>query len=327
MAEVGTTCLGDLNKALALVAAAKSAGMDAVKFQLVDANQDTREHATYKLVVDGRETTANMRQMFSALAFEKSEWKQIAEACRDADIEFLATCDYCDGIDVLEEIGIAAHKIGAWDTTYRHLIKHIGKTGKPMIVDLGPTTQDELDELCAWHLDAGGSVVVPLHDYHTDVAGEMNMRAISHLLATMPGPVGYSSPNQDSDMDFLAVALGAHIIEKRLILDRRETAFHAHESMEPDELMDWARRIRSAEAALGQQAIIPSQRDLAGAAQYYRSVATLRDIAKGEVLSAEIIDGKRPGTGIPTKRIDEMLGRRASRDIPANTLLETSDLE
>jgi sialic acid synthase SpsE len=325
IAEVGTTCMGDLEKAIRLVEAASKAGMDAVKFQVIDPYQDTQADAEYKVIWGGVEQTVNMRQMFERLVFPAQDWVTIADAAAKLGIEFLATCDYCAGIDLLENIGIAAHKIGAWDTTYKPLIEHIGRTGKPMIVDLGPTTQAEFDDLCRWYSDVGGCCVLPLHDYHTELAEQMNMNAILHLFKTTTGPVGYSSPNRDHDLDFVALALGANVLEKRLILDRTENAFHAHESLEPDELRDWVLRIRRAESAMGVAAIRPSEKDLEGARKYYRSIATVRSIAKGDLLTSDNIDGKRPGTGLPTSRLNDVVGQRANRDLPADTVLSEAD--
>jgi len=326
IAEVGTTCLGNLDMALALVEAGAKAGMDAVKFQLIDADQDSNPNASYDVVWGGEKKRANMREMFSRLEFKPDEWKTIAEACRKAGVVFFATVDYVAGVDLLEELGVPVHKIGAWDTTFRPLIEKIGSTGKPMVVDLGPTTEAEIEDLEAWYNGAGGSTIIYLHDFHTDIAKEMNLLAIKWL-KDRGSVAGFSSPNRDNDIDFATLTLGTTMIEKRLVLDRDIQAFHVHESLEPDELADWCRRIRRVEQAIGVPAILPSQKDKDGATKYYRSVCSIRDVKAGEVLSPENLHGKRPGTGIPTSRLGELWGKTAARDIPANTLITTEDVQ
>lgn len=325
IAEVGTTCLGDLPMALALVEAAAAAGVDAVKFQVIDPEQVSDERATYPVVVDGVETRVNMKQMFSRLRFTKEQWRSIADACKVRGVDFFATVDYLEGVDLLEELGVPAHKIGAWDVTYRQLIERIGRTGKPMFVDLGPTSEAEAREVDRWYRAAGGSTTLFLHDFHTSVDTQMNLRAIRHLARAFPAPAGYSAPGLDHDLDFASLALGAAFIEKRLILDRSQKAFHAHESLEPGELKDWVRRMRHVERALGIEAIRPSDKDLEGAKLYYRSLCTLRDLRAGEAFDAGNLGAKRPGTGIPTTRMAEFLGRRARRDLRANTLVTEDD--
>jgi sialic acid synthase SpsE len=95
--------------------------------------------------------------------------------------------------------------------------------------------------------------------------------------------------------------------------------------MEPAELSRWVARMRRADAALGTARIVPSAADRADALKYYRSVCTLRPVRAGEELTIDNVAGKRPGTGMPTMLLDQVWGRRAVRDLVANTLLREGD--
>jgi len=326
IAEVGTTCMGDLDLALRLVDAGADAGMDAVKFQVIDPYQGSDASATYKIVNDGKESRVNMREMFEKLTFPAEAWRRIADHCKARGIGFFATVDYLDGVDMLERIGVDVQKIGAWDTNYRQLIEKIGRTGKPMFVDLGPTTEAQIGDIVAWYRMAGGSCVLFMHDFHTADDRQMNLRAIRLLQEKFPEwPVGFSSPARDDDLDIAALGLGAAYLEKRLILSRSEAAFHAHESLEPAELKQWVARIRHVERALGRAVIEPSDTDAAGALLYYRSLCTLRPVGRGEAFSPDNLGAKRPGNGLPTTRFDEVRGRIATRDLAADTLIAEGD--
>lgn len=321
--EVGTTCLGNMDYALRLIEAAAEAGMDAVKFQMIDPEQLSDESVTYRFRAGGREYEMNMKQMFSRLGFNQEEWACLRDACKAAGVEFLATVDFIEGVDWLDELGVPAHKMGAWDVTYRALVEKMATTGKPIIVDLGPANSAEMGDLTNW---ANPSPVLFLHDFHTADDREMNMRAIRHLADTQPWPSGYSSPGRDDDLDMLALALGASLIEKRLILSRNDIAFHADESLEPTELKQWTRRIRHAERALGVEAIRPSQVDRDQTKDYYRSVCTLKPIAAGAIFDSSNLGAKRPGTGMHPRRLNELWGRRATRDLEENVLISEEDL-
>jgi sialic acid synthase SpsE len=326
IAEVGTTCMGNLDQALRLIDAGADAGMDAVKFQVIDPYQGSDASATYKVVNDGKESRVNMREMFEKLTFPEESWRRIAEHCKARGVGFFATVDYLEGVAMLERIGVDVHKIGAWDTTYCQLIESIGKTGKPMFVDLGPTTEEELGDIVSWYRAAGGPCVLFMHDFHTSDDKQMNLRAIRLLQQKFPEwPIGFSSPARDDDLDLAALGLGAAYLEKRLILSRSETAFHAHESLEPAELKQWVERVRHVERALGRAVIQPSDTDAAGAKLYYRSLCTLRPLVKGEVFSAQNLGAKRPGSGLPTARFVELLGKRATRDLAADSLIAEGD--
>jgi sialic acid synthase SpsE len=325
--EVGTTCLGDLNNALTLVDAGAAAGADAMKFQVIDPEQLSDATVQYRYSAGGHEHTANMKTMFRKLHFDAGEWQAIREACHAHGLLFLATVDHLSGVDLLEAMEVPAHKMGAWDITYKPLVEKIGATGKPLFVDLGPATEQEADDLVDWYTRAGGSAVLFMHDFHTRDDRQMNLRAIVRLAEKYPWPSGFSSPGRDDGLDLVALGLGAHYIEKRLILSRFLPAFHADESLEPAELKDWVARIRHAERALGRRAILPSDTDRTLSAEYYRSVCTLRPIEAGETFSPENLDGKRPGTGLPTVRLAEFWGRAAARDLPADTLLTQDDVQ
>jgi sialic acid synthase SpsE len=325
IAEVGTTCMGDLDKALQLVVAAKEAGVNAVKFQVIDPNQLSDSSVTYPVNLNGKVTQTSMKDMFEKLVFDEASWKKIADKARSLEIDFFATVDYLEGVDMLDRIGVAVHKIGAWDATFEPLIKHIGKTGKPMFADMGPTTVEEADNIVKWYIGAGGGEVLFMHDFHTQDDLQMNLNAINHLNKRYPWPAGFSSPALDHDLDIAALALGAAYLEKRLILSRNEIAFHAHESCEPSELKSWVERIRHVERALGQPEITPSTKDLEGKEKYYRSICTLQPIKAGEVFSSHNLGAKRPGVGIETSRLIDFFGRKAATDLPANKLLAEED--
>jgi sialic acid synthase SpsE len=326
IAEVGTTCLGNYASALALIEAVARAGCDAVKFQVIDPNQISDKSATYPMMVNGKIEHVNMYEMFQRLKFSESEWKGISAKCNSLGLDFFATVDFIEGVDMLDRVGVSVHKIGAWDSNYRQLIEKIGRTGKPMFVDLGPTTEAEASDLVRWYTEAGGPAVLFMHDFHTQLDTQMNMRTIDLLNKMYPWPAGYSSPAQDEALDIAAVALGACYIEKRLTLDRSQPSFHAHESLEPAELKAWVETIRHVERSLGRAEILPSDVDLQGKLKYYRSICTLAPVKKGEKFTEQNLGAKRPGTGIPTARLVELLGKTANRDIPADTLLEQGDL-
>jgi sialic acid synthase SpsE len=86
-------------------------------------------------------------------------------------------------------------------------------------------------------------------------------------------------------------------------------------------------RIRHAERALGQAAIRPSKVDRAHSLEYYRSVCTLKDIAAGDLFDAANLGTKRPGTGLHPRHLNAIWGRRASRDLPINTLIKEEDCQ
>ena len=322
--EVGTTHLGDVNKALKLIEAGSMAGADAIKFQLIDPYQISNSEISYKYKLGDRNMEQNMQSMFERLAFTKEQWLIIKKACEVNNVHFFATVDYEEGVDLLEEINVPVHKMGGWDITFKQLIEKIAKTGKPMFIDLGGS-EEEVNQCVEWFENAGGKTILFMHDFHTEQEDQMNMRAISYLQDKYPWPVGFSSPGRDDDLDLLALGLGVSYIEKRLILSRNDEAYHAHQSLEPDEMKIWIDKIRKAERTLGSKKIKQTDADRKMSLDYYRSICALKDIKKGEYFSFQNIGSKRPGTGIAVAKIDEYIGRLAKKNIMKNTLIKEGD--
>jgi len=326
IAEVGTTALGDLDRALRLVEIAAAAGVDAVKFQVIDPDQLSDRSVSYPIRIGNTVEQVSMQRMFEQLSFSEEQWAKVAAACRAHRIEFFATADHVRNVDLLNRLGAPVHKVGAWDCTHRALIEHMARSHKPIFIDLGPTTESELADIISWHNAAGGGGLLFMHDFHTTEDREMNMRTIQFLNRTVPWPAGYSSPARDDDLDMAALALGACHIEKRLIMSRSDRAYHAHESLEPEEFKTWVTRMRHVERALGVAALRPTTNDREQSKLYYRSACTLRPVAKGETFTPDNLGAKRPGTGIPVSKLPDLWGRRAAADLPADTLISEGNL-
>jgi sialic acid synthase SpsE len=326
-AEAGTTCNGNLSMAKELVDLAADAGFDAIKFQTIgpDANLSDKTVVYHYRTVEGW-AEENMYEMFKGLVFQTTEWQEIARYTRAKGLIFFSTADYLDGVDILEACDVPIHKSGSWDVTYEPLIIKMAKTGKPLMLDLGPATLADIVRYLEVSRQHGSGAVILMHDFHTDMPAQMNMRNIPYLQEMFALPVGFSAPGRQDDLDIVAVALGADLIEKRITLSRRTPGHHHALSIEPSELKPWVERIRLAEASLGSREVRPSAADTTDAQKYFRSICTLRPVRRGEPYTPENLDGKRPGNGIPTKHLNQFWGRSAPVDLDADTLLTWKDL-
>jgi len=325
-AEAGTTCNGDMSMARELTDAALEAGFDAIKFQTVDPEQISDKSTIYRYQTADGWVEENMYDMLKDLAFTPEQWRELADYVRSRGLIFFSTVDYLAGVDILEACDVPLHKMGSWDVQYEPLIIKLAQTGKPVMIDLGPAALSDVSrfiDLCELH---GSGEVILLHDFHTSEPSEMNMRNIPYLKSVFDLTVGFSAPGRDDDLDLLAVALGAEVIEKRITLSRRTPGHHHYLSLEPQELKPWVERIRRAEQALGTREIRPSKIDLDDSVKYFKSICTTRSVRAGETYSMDNLDGKRPGTGIPTRYMDSFLGKKAPRDLKPDSLLTWSDI-
>ena len=329
MADVGLTNGGDIERAMRLINIVAEMGVDAIKFQMIGPDTllgDKTVEYTYTTFNDGP-VTENMYDMFRALSYSDEQWFSIASYARQRGLEFICTAHFMGAIPILERIGVNIHKICTWSATHKRLVQEMGKTGKPLMLDTGASTASGLNDVFDWHAGSGGRGAVILHDFHTTDCSDMNFRAILHMKTTYGVPIGYTPQGRDIDMDFMAIGLGVNVLEKRITTDRSIPKNGHNKALEPDEFADWLRRVRALEASLGLAAVVPTKADIDQTRQYFKSLYTKKDISTGALLTDDVLEARRPGTGISARAIDEVCGRRAARDIPKETMLAWTDLQ
>lgn len=328
MADIGLTHDGQLDKALRLIDIAGEAGADAVKIQTVDSNLLMPDRtASYSYQTPEGQKTETLYQIFCDLWFEEAEVAQIAERVRSHGMEFIATADYENEVDMLERVGVNCHKIDTWSVGHKRLIQKMGRTRKPMMLDTGMNTVASLGELIDVHAMAGGRGVVILHDFRTKDPSEMNFRNIPYLKRHFGFPIGFTPQGRESNFDYMSVGLGADVLEKRLTLDRRTPRNGHGKALEPEEFKAWVSEIRMLEASLGQPGMLAPVVDIEQGNRFLKSLYVQKELKPGDLLEDGMIEARRPGTGVSAMKVDDFVGRRARRLIKAGTMLNPSDFE
>lgn len=322
VAEAGVNHDGDMAKARELVAAAAECGADAVKFQT---------HLPEREMLPQGETAGYVGEsLYTLLKRVELSREQHQELRAEADrrgILFLSTPFSREAADLLEELGVPAFKIGSGEMTNWPLLRHVARKGKPVILSTGMSTLEEVAQAVAQVralnpdlilLQCTSSYPTRYEDVHLGVIGLYRER--------FGVPVGLSDHSPGVYTALGAVALGASLLEKHFTLDRRWPGPDQQASIEPPELRELVRGARAIKAALGgTKAVLAEEVPVQRMAR--ESVVTLVDIPAGGVLTEEMVWVKRPGTGIPARELERVIGRRVRRPVPADTLLTWEDLE
>lgn len=326
-AEVGVTCNYDLKISKELVDVVADSGADAAKFifwfpdEIMSDKTISYDYQT----VDGARSE-NMYEMLQDLRFTLDEWRELKAHADSRDVVLFATVNSPGGIEYAEEIGLEAYKLSSWDYNYHPLWREIARIGKPMLIDTGPVQTLEVAKVMQILKDEGNDQCMLVHCFHTGNHAEMNMRAIPYMRAAFGTPVGYSSRNQDSETDFMAIALGACYLEKRLTLSRSLPGHHHVLSMEPDEFAEYVSLARKAHAALGIEDLRPSEGDIGERRRWFRHIVATQDLPEGTVLEASMLDGRRPESGISPEYMDFFIGRPTKRALKENEALDWDDV-
>ena len=320
IAEAGMTHDGSLGHAIRMAEVAAECGVDAVKFQLHDAEAETTRDAPSPPYFRHE----SRWEYFERTAFTDEQWGRLKDACEEAGVEFLCSVFSTRAVERLERIGVGRYKIGSGEVTNLELVRSVADTGKPVLLTSGMSSWEELDAAVA----AAGSDVTVLQctsEYPTPPE-RVGLNVIGELRERYGRPVGFSDHTLGNYAAFAAVTLGAVVVEKHFTLSRDLYGADARFATEPHELEDLVDGVRELEAMLASPV---DKDDVARFSEmkevFEKSVVSTREIPAGAEISREMVAAKKPGTGIPARMLPEVLGRKAKSDIPADTVI-TEDL-
>ena len=322
--EAGSTCNGDLGTVLAMANVAKESGADAIKWQMIGPDDLMSDKGVmYSYEWAGGTKTENMYEMFRALTFAPKEWQEVVAHCDRIKLPWYTSVDYIAGVNLAESLGCPMYKLSAWDCRNFPLIERMAETGKPIQIDLGPHAEGEIVTVLNHipHRD-----VALVHATHAKVDAEFNMLAIPYLRDKFKLLVGWSAESRERTPDFLAVGLGACLIEKRISMKTTHAGHHHSMSLEPHEFGAWVDMIRMAERMMGQYDVKPSLEDLRQKSLWFTSIITNCDFKIGDVITREMLCAKRPGHGISPLYMDRFIGKVATRDMVKDEVVGWQDV-
>ena len=316
VAEAGMTHDGSLGTAIRMAEAAADVGADAVKFQLHDADAETVRDAPPPPYFTGEPRW----EYFRRTAFTDEQWRRLRDACAAAGVEFLCSAFSLEAVDRLERLGVARYKIGSGEVTNLELVRRVAATGKPVLLTSGMSTWSELDAAVA---AAGPDVtVLQCTSAYPTPPERVGLNVLEQLRERYGKPVGLSDHTLGNYAAFAAVALGATVVEKHFTLSREMYGPDARFATEPAEFADLVRGIRAIETMLAHPV---DKDDLEGLHEmkrvFEKSVVTVAEIPAGSRIERSMLAAKKPGTGIPAARLDEIVGRTAKVDLAADTVV------
>ena len=329
IAEAGVNHNGSLERALELIDCAAEAGADAVKFQTFKAGRlvtPQADQANYQRENMGQEIS--QLQMLTSLELSWEDHLALVQRCQKRGILFLSTPFDHKSAELLDKLDVPALKVASGEITNLPLLTQLANLDRPMIVSTGMCQLGEVEQAVKTIQDTGNDNFAILHcvsDYPADPK-EVNLRAMQTLRSAFGKPVGFSDHTLGTEIGIASAALGACILEKHFTLDRTLPGPDHCASLEPDELVQLVRGIRSVESALGDGRKAPSHSEKNTAEVARKSLVTSTNIPAGTLLTTELIDIKRPGTGLPPALKPQLLNRRAVKDLSRGHLLSWEDV-
>jgi pseudaminic acid synthase len=324
IAEVSANHQQSFETAEQIIRAAKQAGADAVKLQTYTADTITiaSDRKEFRIgggtLWDGR----NLHDLYGE-AYTPWEWQpRLQKVSEDLGMDLFSSAFDATAVDFLEKMGVPAHKVASFELVDIPLIQKMARTGKPLIISTGMASVEEIEEALQTARQAGATQIALLKctSAYPAPAEEMNLRTIPEMARRFGVPVGLSDHTMGVAAPVAAVTLGACIIEKHLTLSRATPGPDSGFSLEPHEFKTMVEAVRTAEKALGEVHFGVSENEEASRA-FRRSLFVVEDVKRGETFTEGNVRSIRPGYGLHTRHLGEVLGKRAVRDIERGTPL------
>ncbi len=330
IAEMSANHCGDKDLAFKIIKAAKDSGADAIKIQTYTADTitiDCRDEI-FMTRDDGLWAGQSLYELYQK-AYTPWQWQADLKTYADEiGIEFFSTPFDFSAVDFLESINVSRYKIASFEAMDYPLIRYAAKHKKPMIISTGVSTIDEIYEAIEACKSVGNHDITILKctsNYPAQIE-DMNIATISDMIskfAPLGVKVGLSDHSMSLEVPICAVALGASVIEKHFTIDRALGGEDSGFSLNQDEFSMMAKAVKNAYKALGKVDYSFNEQNR----KYARSLFVTQDIKKGQILTPENIRSIRPAQGLHPRYYDDVIGKKATKDLKFAKPLELDDFE
>jgi N-acetylneuraminate synthase len=323
IAEMSGNHNQSLDRALAIVDAAAQSGVHAIKLQTYTADTMTLDMQDGDFFISDPNSLwkgESLHKLYQQ-AYTPWEWhKPIFDHARKLGLEVFSSPFDETAVDFLEELGVPCYKIASFENIHLPLIRKAASTGKPLIISTGMATVAELDEAVRAAREAGCKDLVLLKCTSTypSTPENTNLLTIPHLRDLFGCHIGLSDHTMGIGVSVASIALGARIIEKHFTLRRADGGVDSTFSMEPEEMAAIVTESGRAHEALGAIVYGPTEKEKKSL-QFRRSLFVAQDMEAGETFTTKNLRIVRPGSALPPKFYETLLGRTVKKSLKKGT--------
>ncbi|MFZ4712621.1 MAG: pseudaminic acid synthase [Bacteriovoracaceae bacterium] len=319
VAEMSGNHGGSIKKALEIVKAAKDAGADAVKLQTYTPDSITLNSPKDDFKIPGGNPWSEDKYLYNL--YEKAqtpvEWHQeIFDYAKEIGITIFSSPFDFKAVELLHSLNAPAYKLASPEITDIPLIKLIASKGKPVIISTGMSEEKDIELAVETIRKTGNNQIIILKctSSYPALPESLNLRTIPDIAKRFNCLSGLSDHSMGIEAPVAAVVLGASFIEKHFVMDKTDNSVDAFFSLDQAEFKIMVQAVRTVEKMLGKISYEPTE-DVGKNFWARRSLYISQNVKAGETLTAENVRSVRPSHGLHPKHYEEVLGKKAKKDL------------
>ena len=315
----------NFDEAINLMVESSNAGADAIKFQTFLPGDADRIMGKKDIMINfGTKKGEKTERVFDALKRRElsiEQWTKLIKKAKELDILFITAPYFPETVDFLAKLDVDAFKVSKGDVNNVLLIQKIAKTGLPIILDAREKLVDVENAIQICKKEHNDKIII-MHcpsGYPAKDSG-IHLNALKTIREKYSFPIGFADHSEGDFMNYAAVALGTNILEKTITTNKSTEHVEHFMSLEPSEFSHFVKTVRRIEDAMGNPDILLSSRV---EESNRRRLVSKNKIKKGEIISLDKLDYKRPGdNGISVSQGFELIDHKAKIDIDKGIFLQ-----
>lgn len=322
VAEVNTSHNGSIELAKAMIDTIKETGCNCVKFQSWS-SKSLYSKSYYK-------DNPIAERFFKKFSFTEEQLLEVSKYCKSKHISFASTPYSIKEVDfLLEKCEVPYIKIASMDLNNYPFLEYISKTRAPIVLSTGMGDLEEIRKAVNVIEKYGNFDICLLHcvSIYPTPKDKINLKNIIGLKKEFPNyPIGFSDHSLGIELASAAISLGACLIEKHFTLNKFKIGIDNQMAIEQDEMKQLVKNCKNVFDALGNEERVVLSAEMEQRLKMRRSVVSTKKLKAGSILTAEDLDTKRPGTGIPPEKLNWLIGKKLLNDIEEDMLIEEKDI-
>jgi len=297
--------------------------MDAVKLTKRDLKQELSASQMAAPYINANSFGATYGEHREKLELNDEQHFEIYKYAKSFGLDFVETLCATGCLSMLKLFTPDKLKVASRDLTNLPLLVALAETKIPIILSTGMAGKKELDDaitvVSAYHTNI--SILHCVSEYPTKPTN-VNLNTIKYLQKNYGQyTIGFSDHTIGISTPLAAVAMGAEIIEKHITLDRRMKGTDQKGSLGADGIYRMVRDIRVLEMSFGKEEIFIEPSVMAARVKLERSIATNKNLKKGQIITENDIHMLSPGDGFKWSEKDKLIGKVLKVDIAENEII------